>query len=478
MINTIAPKVFISYSWAVANEVKELAERLVNPGGVDVVLDIWDLREGQDKYVFMEQAVNNPDITHVLIICDKTYTQKANDRKGGVGDETVIISSEIYGNVGQEKFIPIIFETDENGEPFLPAYIKSRIYIDLSNDDSYEEQYEKLLRNLHGKPEHRKPKLSKPPEWLNDEDVSLSNIRDLIRQLNGDRGDNPSKLDFLVRKLRAEFSTTLNSFGLSLNETHSGEFILKQLDATKPLRDHFVEYIECLISKDLPVGEITSMHFENLYNDMIDSTLDYQSHYPDNLEVQRFFIWESFICTIAILLHYEKYAAINEILTRTFFLKDRHNGEIPTSFRGFYHDFKLIEGRCKPLCSEPRLHTLAGDIVVKREKKPLITKDSLADADLLLYQMSCAFNDNKSWNWFPKLYCYRSRYQGQTIWTRLKSKKYCEKLFPLFGVDSIEKLKKQVSNCAYDNQYGYSGSFDAAPNILQSIELDEIGTLN
>ena len=48
-MSVIAPKVFISYSWDVAERVKELTERLVNPGGVDVVFDIWDLKEGQDK---------------------------------------------------------------------------------------------------------------------------------------------------------------------------------------------------------------------------------------------------------------------------------------------------------------------------------------------------------------------------------------------------------------------------------------------
>lgn len=478
-MSIIAPKVFISYSWDISDKVLEFAERLVNPGGVDVVLDKWDLKEGQDKYVFMEQAVNNPEITHVLIICDETYLQKSNGRKGGVGDETVIISAEVYGKVEQKKFIPIVFERDDEGNPFLPTYIKTRVYIDLSDDDNYEEQYEKLLRNLHDKPEHKKPKLSSPPEWLNDEDVSLSTIRDLLRQLNGDKGNNPSKLDFLTRKLSDELSMTLNSLGLSPNETHSGEFILKQLEATKPLRDHFIVYIEHLISKNLPVGEIVSVSLENLYNSMIDSTLDYSSYYPDNLEVHRFFIWESFICTIAILLHYERYASINEILTRTFFLKDRQYGENSTNFLGFYHDFSLIEGRCKPLCSEPRLHTLAGDIVVKREKKPLITGASIADADLLLYQMSCAFNKNDSWNWFPKLYCYRTRGQGQNIWKRLKSKKHCEKLYPLFGVNTIEELKNIISRCVNDIRYSYSGgSFSSAPNILYSIELSEIGTMN
>lgn len=98
------PKVFISYSWSSDELVLDLAKRL-GAHGVDVVLDKWDLKEGNDKYEFMERCVNDSEITKVLIICDKIYAQKANDRTGGVGDETVIISSEIYGNARQEKFI-------------------------------------------------------------------------------------------------------------------------------------------------------------------------------------------------------------------------------------------------------------------------------------------------------------------------------------------------------------------------------------
>ena len=109
------PKVFISYSWSSDELVLDLAKRLV-AHGVDVVLDKWDLKEGNDKYEFMERCVNDSEITKVLIICDKIYAQKANDRTGGVGDETVIISSEIYGNARQEKFIPIIAERDEEGK--------------------------------------------------------------------------------------------------------------------------------------------------------------------------------------------------------------------------------------------------------------------------------------------------------------------------------------------------------------------------
>ena len=167
------PKVFISYSWAVQDRVKKLAERLIE-NGVDVIVDIYDLKNGQDKYLFMEQAVNNPEIQKVLIVCDKTYTQKANCRSGGVGDETVIISPEVYGTTNQTKFIPIIFEKDEHGNPFCPTYLRSRIYIDFSDVDLYEEKFEVLLRDIYQVPLNKKPKLGKKPEWLQDNNFVTS----------------------------------------------------------------------------------------------------------------------------------------------------------------------------------------------------------------------------------------------------------------------------------------------------------------
>jgi hypothetical protein len=55
------PKVFISYSWTSQSHqerVREWAERLISDG-VDIVLDLYDLKEGQDKYAFMEKMVSD-----------------------------------------------------------------------------------------------------------------------------------------------------------------------------------------------------------------------------------------------------------------------------------------------------------------------------------------------------------------------------------------------------------------------------------
>jgi acyl-CoA reductase-like NAD-dependent aldehyde dehydrogenase len=117
-------KIFISYSWTTPKHeawVINLAERLMTDG-VEVIIDKWHLNEGHDKYTFMESMVTSNEIQKVLLILDKKYAEKANERSGGVGTETQIISPQIYSNTSQEKFVPIVVERDENGKEYLPTF--------------------------------------------------------------------------------------------------------------------------------------------------------------------------------------------------------------------------------------------------------------------------------------------------------------------------------------------------------------------
>lgn len=176
------PQVFVSYSWT-CNEYQEsivaLATRL-RYDGVNVKLDVWDLKHGQDKYAYMEQCVTNPDIDKVLIMSDRVYTEKADARKGGVGDETSVISAEVYKNVNQQKFIPVVMERNEEGKEFLPAYLKSRMYIDFSVENK-EKAYKELLRAIFELPEQCKPDIGNPPKWLTEE-ISDSSYHDRRKQ--------------------------------------------------------------------------------------------------------------------------------------------------------------------------------------------------------------------------------------------------------------------------------------------------------
>src|ERR1022692_3152895 len=127
--------------------VLRLAERLMDDG-IYVALDRWQLKPGHDKYAFMERMVTDPNVKKVLVICDKRYKEKADKREGGVGDETLLITSEVYGRVDQEKSIPVVVERDENDAPYLPAYLASRMYVDMSVPADFENRYQELLRAL------------------------------------------------------------------------------------------------------------------------------------------------------------------------------------------------------------------------------------------------------------------------------------------------------------------------------------------
>ena len=476
MSNKGTKKVFISYSWTSQQRVIDLAERLIH-NGINVVIDIYDLKEGQDKYAFMEQSVNDITVDRVLIVCDKAYTEKANNRSGGVGDETVIISPEIYKNVEQEKFIPVIFENDGNGIPYCPHYIKSRIYIDLSSENNYEQGYEKLLRNIYDKPLYKKPALGTIPEWLENETVDLSEIRDIIKQLKGYTGNNPQKADYLVRKAEDSF---INA-AIKYNEINDNSQIIKTIDQTKPYRDLFVDYCEVLIGSPLLISDILTEFFESIYNNTRINKIAGTWCETDS-DFCNFLIMELFICTTAVLIHYKRFVELNSLLTHTYFLKESPFSEKlnPCSYYEFYHYFRSIEYEYKPINDKPNLLTLTGDTIVNRERKPILTKQSIANADLVLYQVGQVLkitSGHKTY-WFPTTYIYLHNMFYQEMWTKLCSKEYCLKIAPLFGVKTIEELKTLISSTNFPTDFGYSNSFDNALGITHIIKAKEIGLLN
>jgi TIR domain len=156
-----APVVFISYSHdtpAHKKWVGELATRLVGKG-VDVILDQWDLGLGDDVPKFMERAVGKAD--RVLMICTEAYVRKADDGKGGVGYEAMIVTGELVKGLGTAKFIPIVRQP---GEPKTrPRCVGTRLYVDLSDGANFEENFDLLLREIHDAPKLPKPPLGQNP---------------------------------------------------------------------------------------------------------------------------------------------------------------------------------------------------------------------------------------------------------------------------------------------------------------------------
>ena len=156
-----APTIFLSYSHDTKEHkqwVASLAQQFVK-SGVQVLFDQWDLNPGDDVPKFMERAVTEAD--RVLMVCTEEYVRKADDGKGGVGYEAMIVTGELVKDLGTKKFIPIVRQ--DGDEKVVPKCVGTRLYINLCEGEQYEEEFERLIRELHEVPSVVKPALGKNP---------------------------------------------------------------------------------------------------------------------------------------------------------------------------------------------------------------------------------------------------------------------------------------------------------------------------
>ncbi|MFS3511136.1 toll/interleukin-1 receptor domain-containing protein [Citrobacter braakii] len=146
----MTPTVFISYSHdneLHKNWVLQLATRL-RSNGVDVLLDRWNLKLGQDLAAFMERGLSSSH--RVLCICSETYVAKANDGKGGVGYEKQIITGELLADLNTNWVIPVIRNNPQLKK--VPRFLVGRMYVSFEDDKLYESRYEEVLRELLDEP--------------------------------------------------------------------------------------------------------------------------------------------------------------------------------------------------------------------------------------------------------------------------------------------------------------------------------------
>ena len=139
------PRVFISYSHDSAEHKKwvlDFATTLRNRG-IDAVFDQWDLKPGDDLPHFMETELAQCDF--VIMICSETYVAKANAGQGGVGYEKMIVTSSLLGKIDNNKIIPVV---RQSSGVILPTFLKTKLYINFSNDSEVEYSLDELLRHL------------------------------------------------------------------------------------------------------------------------------------------------------------------------------------------------------------------------------------------------------------------------------------------------------------------------------------------
>ena len=470
------PKVFISYSWHPEKNkiwVQRLAERLMQDG-VNVKLDVWDLKHGHDKYVFMEQMVKDPDIKKVLVICNEDYARKADDRTGGVGTESTIMSSDIYSLAEQTKFIPILVEK-KNGEPCLPTFLKSRMYIDMSSNDIYELGYDQLLRDIYEKPLLRKPALGKMPSYLEaDEPVLLSTAQE--QRMLKEKVAESTNLQTWIARYCDKFIESLDQFKVTFRGGKTCdliEMIEKSIASMQVVNNDFITFVETVASNSECNGKQFVDFFEKLLQYYEDKDIELASS-TDSWHLcndnYRFFNYELFLSFAAIMLKYERFDIIKEVVDTDYcILSNRLGRQIKAlNFAEFQkHNYTLDyykgnNGYSSSSQVANLMRNYGGDKF-----------NTWVEVDILLYYLSLIYGKpgDRMSMWYPTLSIYNRAFE---ILPKIASMRYFEKAKVMFDVGDKDSFKTLLVRTKDELQ---RDAYHRIPNLKEGLSYDKVCSL-
>ena len=471
-----ATKVFVSYSWSSAEHedwVLRFATSLLE-SGVDAILDKWDLREGHEASAFMEKMVSDPEITKVVIVSDRIYSERSDSRKGGAGTEAQIISKEIFQKEDQNKFVAVVTEKDVKGQPYLPTYYTTRKYIDFSDESRFSESFEQLLRWIADKPFHKKPELGNLPVYLNESEnvISLSTSASKRRAI--DAISNLRGQEYPAAKEYFElFAGELEKFRLDPMVDPLTDDMITNIQSFLPYRDECLDVVRAIsrYTTDDRFSELLHAFFERLAR-YFEAPEDIGSHKEFAFDNFKFFAYEFFLHCGVLFIAEERYDLFNALIERQYYLERRADfGEDPmVEFTEFRQHLRSLDYRNRQL--DLRRYSVAADMLKEHAASSGIEFRKIMEVDFIFF-LRAELAANGPYNkWWPETLVYLGfAYRAFEIFERSRSSRYFEKIRPLLGDATKADLERLVTGYekAPQTLLGWDG-FNIAPGILIGIQ--------
>lgn len=433
----------------------ELATDL-RSSGVDVILDKWDLKEGQDSIAFMEKMVTDPNIRKVLLICDTAYAEKADKRSGGVGTEAQIISPKIYTEADQTKFVAVVRERDAEGRARVPTYYVGRIHIDLSSEDGYAQNFEQLVRWIFDKPVNIKPPIGSAPTYVTKPTtiLTLGNAAAQHRAVDALRSGKPHASGALDEYLTS-CASGMEQFRIRAesNVNFDDEIVASIESFTVPRNDLIEIFI--LIARyggDDEFRKIVHRFFERLIA-LFDAPPQMTSYGNWDFDNYQFVVHELFLYLIAALLRSERFGFVSSILSQPYYVRSARGPAKSDTFVIIRRHMQSLEGRSQRL--KLNRASLRADMLKERCMGVPIEFGDLMQADFVLYIRSSidAINGEES-QWWPETLLYAPEYMGPSeSFARSESGEYFGKLRAVLGVKDKADLGRFFDGVASKKIY-------------------------
>jgi hypothetical protein len=464
--NLIAsPKLFVSYAWTSPKHIEwviQLATDLKS-FGIDVKIDQWHLREGQDAHSFMEQLVRSDEVEKAILICDKKYVERANKREGGVGIESQIITAEIYDNVKQTKFVCLAIDNDAGGNAAIPNFLKSRVFIDFRTKENYSVSLQQLIRWAYDKPLYKEPELGVRPSFL-DEQVDFDAITFPLHN-HSEIAGGIELTDYFLN-----LADKRSSFNIELNPNKPGdEELYKAIVSLGPLLSQVVNQIDQTArNRELSGVELDSTleYFNSLYANYDSGPTQWSG------DATKFFGQFLITAILSRLIKFHRFQTAAEIL-RSRLIKIHHGG-ITAEDRPLCRlntHLKSLDARNARL--ELRRTSLHSDLIrdtCALIKLPLV---EYMQADLIMYLTQTS--ESSSSYWWPDSLLFASDAHGAFPWfVKALQPSYRDQLLPLIGVKNafdLEALSLRISGDL--PKIRWPNSF-ASVDVMQLINFEAI----
>jgi len=457
----LAPKVFISYSWT-SQEYKEqildIADRLIKEDGVEVIIDEYDLKGGQDVMVFMEKLRTDKSISHVLVMCDQAYVSKADGRSKGVGIEAQIISPDVYKEVGQTRVLPVVMERTSEGDACLPTFLQSRLYFDFSSTESMHREWERLGRHLWGKPMRTKPPKGVEPQYLSETSggrfVGLKSTWQALRiALHEDK----PKMSVLRHELLDCFESEMLSAMTPPTHAESGDELMNYwevcLAAQNEARDVLLDWAvtESRIDAERATARCLIPLLERInaiprYRD------DAPNANPAAIDAMAVFGYEMSLYCTACLIEVDSPSSLRSLFAHPFPDRSHYRDRLHTCLSEFCHYSKFMgawNGKQTQKWISPIAHRM-----FERCTHSILSKTKLIEDEALLFMV----NVLQDTTWYPYSAVYASSGTKFPWFQRARFASNPDRLAILTGIESwkavrdrfVEKFQATIKNARYE----------------------------
>ena len=337
--------------------------------------------------------------------------------------------------------------------------------------DTYDTEYQRMVRTLYGIDTYKEPELGKPPVWL--EEIPKVSYKSRVTSdfFRGTAGDAVKKSKFTenLEELKKQI----------LGYEYAEKEVIPCYLELMPFRDEFLLLVKSSEYVQEGYKQIAKFLEELMYE------IRRQKTNYANLKVT--FVHECFIYVVAYYLKKCANEALRYVLNKTYFAGTSHFNQDADSYNCFYCYNDVLDSA---ICKRDGKNYYCGTAAlwIKNLNVEVCNKDEFVSGDLFCHSASLLIsNYEKDWAWFPLTYVYNSdEYRGlfATYSKRLISKEHLENMMYVLNFESVDEFKQQYKNVEEKfhkgdlKEYRYSSCFETAKNFWNYIKTEELGTRN